>query len=103
MQGTDTYVTTLYLSVTARYRTETRSRWVDEMAAALTWVDTERNLSSWLARSADAPGADSYVYGLPISFLVRAEGYTKETFGGVVAECGRLGNDISGCEPELEP
>jgi hypothetical protein len=105
MQGTDTYLTTLYLSVTARYRTQTRSRWVGEMAAVLSWVDTEqgRNLSSWLARSADAPGADSYVDGLPISFLVRAEGYTKETFGGVVAECGRLVNDISGCEAELEP
>jgi hypothetical protein len=101
MQGTDTYVTTLYLSVTARYRTETRSRWVDEMAVVLTWVDTEqgRNLSSWLAQSADAPGADSYVDGLPISFLVRADEYTKETFGGVVAECGRLVNDISRCEP----
>jgi hypothetical protein len=105
MQGTGTYLTTLYLSVTARNRTETRSRWVDEMATVLGWVDTEQgdNLSSWLAHSADAPGADSYVDGLPISFLVRADEYTKETFGGVVAECGRLVNDISGCEPELEP
>ena len=79
MQGTDSYVTTLYLSVTARYRTETRSRWVDEMAVVLTWVDTQqgRNLSSWLAHSADAPGADSYVDGLPISFLVRADEYRR--------------------------
>jgi hypothetical protein len=101
MQGTDTYVPTLYLSVTTSHRSQTRSRWVDEMAVVLTWVDTEqsRNLSSWLARSADAPGADSYIDGLHISFLVRADEYTKETFGGVLAECGRYVDDISSCEP----
>jgi hypothetical protein len=101
MQGTDTYVTTLSLSVTASHRTQTRSRWVDEMSVVLTWVDTDqgRNLSSWLAQSADAPGADSYVDGLHISFLVRADEYTKETFGGVLAECGRSVDDISSCEP----
>ena len=101
LQGTDTYVTSLYLSVTASHRTQTSSRWVDEMAVVLTWADTEqgRNLSSWLARSADAPGADSYVDGLHISFLVRPDEYTKETFGGVVAECGRVIDDISSCEP----
>jgi hypothetical protein len=102
MQGTDTYLTTLSLSVSARYRTETRSRWVDEMAVVLSWVDSEqsRNLSSWLALSAHAPGADSYVDGLPISFFVRADEYnTKETFGGVVAECARVVDEISRCEP----
>jgi hypothetical protein len=94
-------VATLYLSVTATYRIRTRSHWVDEMAVALTWVDTEqgRNLSSWLAESADAPGADSYVDGLPITFLVRTDEYRKETFGGVTAECGRIVDDISSCEP----
>jgi hypothetical protein len=101
MQGTDRYVTTLDLSVTAAYRTRTRSHWVDEMTVVLTWVETEQghSLSSWLARSADAPGADSYVDGLPIYFLVRANEYTKETFGGVSAECGRTVDDISRCEP----
>jgi len=101
MQGTDTYVTTLYLSVAASYHNRTRSNWVDEMAVVLTWLDTEqgRTLSSWLAQSADAPGADSYVDGLPISFLVRADEYTKETFGGVTSECGRNIEDISSCEP----
>ena len=100
MQGTDSYVTTVDLSVTATYHNRTRSHWVDEMAVVLTWVDTEqgRNLSSWLAQSADAPGADSYVDGLRIYFLVRADEYTKETFGGVAAECGRSVDDISSCE-----
>ena len=101
MQGTDTYVTTLDLSVTATYHNRTRSHWIDEMAVVLTWVDTEqgRNLSSWLAGSADAPGADSYVDGLRISFKVRADEYTKETFGGVTAECAPSVDDISHCEP----
>jgi hypothetical protein len=101
MQGTDTYVTALTLDVTATYRTQTRSHWVDEMSVVLTWLDTAhgRNLLSWLAQSADAPGADSYVDGLHISFLVRADEYTKETFGGVLAECGRVVTDISSCEP----
>ena len=100
MEGTDTYVASVYLSVTASHRTQTRSRWVDEMGVVLTWVGTEqgRNLPSWLARSADAPGAEGSVAGLHISFLVRADEYTKETFGGVVAECGRAG-DIAGCQP----
>jgi hypothetical protein len=101
MQGTDAYVATLYLSVEATHRTQTRSHWVDEMAVVLTWLDTEqgRSLSSWLAKSADAPGADSYVDELPISFSVRADEYVKETFGGVTAECGRSVNDISSCAP----
>ena len=101
MQGTDTYVTTLYLSVSATHRTQTRSHWVDEMAVVLTWLDTQQghDISSWLAQSADAPGANSYVDGLPISFLVRADEYTKETFGGVTAECAPYVNDISSCEP----
>ena len=50
-------------------------------------------------QSADAPGAEGYVGGLHISFLVRADEYTKETFGGVLAECGRSVDDISSCEP----
>lgn len=101
MQGTDSYLTTLSLSVTAAYRTRTRSHWVDEMAVVLTWVDAEQghSLSAWLAGSADAPGAESYVDGLPIYFLVRADEYTKETLGGVSAECGRTVDDISPCEP----
>ena len=101
MQGTDAYVATLYLSVEATHRTQTRSHWVDEMAVVLTWLDTEqgRSLSSWLAKSADAPGANSYVDELPISFSVRADEYVKETFGGVTAECGRSVNDISSCAP----
>ena len=101
MQGTDRYVTTLDLSVTATYHYRTRSHWVGEMAVVLTWVDTEqgRNLSSWLAGSAGAPGADSYVDGLRIFFKVRANEYTKETFGGVAAECAPSVDDISSCEP----
>jgi hypothetical protein len=101
MQGTDTYVATLYLSVTATHRNQTRSHWVDEMAVVLTWLDTEqgRHLSSWLDQSADAPGADSYVDELHISFSVRADEYVKETFGGVAAECGRSVDDISSCAP----
>ena len=71
------------------------------MAVVLTWLGTEqgRDLSSWLAQSADAPGAESYVDGLPISFFVRADEYTKETFGGVAAECAPYVNDISSCAP----
>jgi hypothetical protein len=42
MQGTDSYVTTVDLSVTATYDNRTRSHWVDEMAVALTWVDTDQ-------------------------------------------------------------
>lgn len=101
LQGTDRYVSALSLSVTASYRTRTRSRWVDEMTVVLTGMDTEqgRRLAVWLAQSADAPGADGYVDGLPISFLVRADEYTKETFGGVTPECGRYIDDISRCEP----
>ena len=101
MQGTDRYVTTLDLSVTATYHNRTRSHWVDEMAVVLTWVETEqgRNLASWLVASADAPGAEGYGDGLRIFFLVRADEYTKETFGGVAAECARSVDDISNCEP----
>ena len=71
------------------------------MAVVLTWLDTEqgRSLSSWLAKSADAPGADSYVDVPPISFSVRADEYVKETFGGVTAECGRSVNEISSGAP----
>ena len=67
----------------------------------VSWLGTDqgRQLSSWLAGNADAPGARSYVAGLPVYFLVRADEYTKETFGGVAPECGRIVNNISGCSP----
>ena len=105
LQGTDTYVTTIYLSVTAIYRTQTRSHWVDEMAVVLTWIDTAQggNLSSWLAASADAPGADAYVDGLRVSFFVRADEWTKETFGDIAADCGHTIDDISTCDPSNAP
>ena len=98
-------MTTVYLSVTATYRTRTRSHWVEEMAIVLTWIDTAqgRNLSSWLAGSANAPGADAYVDGLRISFFVRADTWTKETFGEIAAECGRNIDDITTCDPSNAP
>jgi len=101
LQGTDTYVTTIYLSVSATYRTQTRHHWVDEMAVVLTWIDTAqgRRLSSWLAASANAPGADAYVVGLRVSFFVRADEWTKETFGDIAADCGHTIDDISTCDP----
>ena len=58
-----------------------------------------RELRDWLAASADAPGAEGYVDGLPISFLVRNDAWEKETFGVVRAECASSADDISGCEP----
>lgn len=71
------------------------------MRTVLRGVDTDqaRNLATWLERSADAPGASTYIDGLPISFLARHEQGTKETFGGISAECGRMVDDISSCTP----
>jgi hypothetical protein len=68
---------------------------------ALPWLGTDqgRQLSSWLAENAEAPGARTYVDGLPVYFLVRADEYTKETFGAVAPEGGRSVNNISGCSP----
>lgn len=101
MQGTDRFLATLDLEVLSAYRTQTRPQWLDEMTVVVSWLGTDqgRQLSSWLAGNADAPGARSYVAGLPVSFLVRADEYTKETFGGVAPECGRVVNNISGCSP----
>jgi len=101
MQGTDRFLPTLDLEVLSAYRTQTRPQWLDEMTVVVSWLGTDqgRQLSSWLAGNADAPGARSYVAGLPVSFLVRADEYTKETFGGVAPECGRDVNNISGCSP----
>lgn len=101
LQGTNSYVTSLNLDVGSTFRTQTRSHWVQAMTQALSWVDSDqgRRLSTWLARSADAPGADGYVDGLSVSFLVRADEYGKETFGGIAAECARSMDDISGCGP----
>lgn len=101
MQGTDSYVTSLDLEVSSTYRTQTRSHWVQAMTQALGWVDTGqgRRLSAWLRSSGDAPGAEGYVDGLAVSFLVRSGEWGKETLGGVFAECGRSVDDITGCEP----
>jgi hypothetical protein len=101
MQGTDRFLATLDLEVLSAYRTQTRRQWLDEMTVVVSWLGTDqgRQLSSWLAGNADAPGARGYVAGLPVYFLVRADEYTKETFGGVAPECGRIFNNISGCSP----
>ena len=101
MQGTDRFLATLDLEVLSVYRSQTRRQWLDEMTVVVSWLGTDqgRRLSSWLAENADAPGARSYVDGLPVYFLVRANDYTKETFGGVAPECGRSVNNISGCSP----
>jgi hypothetical protein len=41
----------------------------------VSWLGTDqgRQLSSWLAGNADAPGARGYVDGLPVYFLVHAD------------------------------
>lgn len=101
LQGTDTLSTSVYLSVTATYQRRTRSLWLRTMDEVLGWVDTgqTRAVRGWLAGSADAPGADGYVGGLHVSFLVRDDAWTKETFGGISTECARFVEDISGCDP----
>jgi hypothetical protein len=101
LQGTDTFTTSVILSVTSDYRTATRDRWVRVMDQTLAWVDTAqtRSVRSWLAASADAPGAQSYVDGLPVSFHIRVDEYTKETFGGILAECAPTIDDITACSP----
>lgn len=94
-------MTALNLEVNSTFHTETRRHWVDEMTVALTWMDTaqSRQLSSWLARSADAPGANSYVDGLGIGFIVRDNEYFKETMGGIDAGCARSKANITACAP----
>jgi len=89
------------LSITSDYRTATRARWVELMDQTLGWVDTAqtRSVRTWLAASADAPGAQAYVDGLPISFHTRIDEYTKETFGGISAECAPTVDDITACGP----
>jgi hypothetical protein len=100
-QGTGTATIEVYLSVSSLYHRQTRSRWLAEMTEVLGWVDTEqtRELRAWLAASADAPGGEGYVDGLPISFLVRTDTWEKETFGVVRAECATDVEDLSSCEP----
>jgi hypothetical protein len=101
LQGTDTFTTSVNLSISSDYRTATRERWVAVMDETLAWVDTAqtRSVRTWLAASADAPGADVYVDGLPISFRTRVDEYTKETFGGILAECAPTVDDITACGP----
>ena len=78
-----------------------RARWVELMDQTLGWVDTAqtRSVRTWLAASADAPGAQAYVDGLPVSFHTRVDEYTKETFGGISAECAPTVDDITACGP----
>ena len=99
-QGTDATTVEVYLSVTSLYHRQTRSRWLARMTEVLGWVDTAqtRKLRSWLAASADAPGGDGYVDGLPIFFFVRTDAWEKETFGGLRAECATDIEDLSPCE-----
>lgn len=101
LQGTDTYTTSVSLSVSSIYHTRTRRHWIQTMTETMGWVDTDqtRAVRTWLADSADAPGADGYVDGLPISFLVRTDTRDKETFGGIAAECAANIDDISSCDP----
>lgn len=101
LQGTGTSTTSLQLSVSATYQRHTRGRWVGTMGEALGWVDTDqtRALRAWLAASSEAPGGDTYVGGLRLSFLVRDDTYGKETFGGVSADCAPTVDDLSSCEP----
>lgn len=101
LQGTDAYTTSVYLSVSSTYHTRTRDHWLEEMGRALGWVDTgqTRSVRTWLADSVDAPGAEGYVDGLPVTFLVRHDAWTKETFGGIAAECAVSIDDLSGCGP----
>ena len=74
LQGTDTFTTSVELEhqrpTTAQH---TRARWVAVMDQTLGWVDTAqtRSVRTWLAASADAPGAQAYVDGLPVSFHIR--------------------------------
>ncbi|WP_375432236.1 hypothetical protein [uncultured Friedmanniella sp.] len=101
LQGADAYTTSVHLSVTSTLHIRTRSHWVQTMTETLGWVDTQqtRDLQAWLSASADAPGADSYVDGLRVSFLVRHGEWTKETFGGISTECAPTVDDISACDP----
>jgi len=99
LEGTDTSITTLYLSVSSSYHTRTRAHWVEAMQQALGWVETEQTvaLRRWLTDSAEAPGADGYVDGLRFSFLTRNDEWTKETFGGLSPDCATTVHAISDC------
>jgi hypothetical protein len=99
MEGTDSAVASLYLSVTSTYHTRTRSHWVEELGVVLSGVETDqgRMLESWVRQSAYAPGGSAYVAGLHISFLVRIGEYTKETVGSVTSDCYQLAGDLSRC------
>jgi len=101
LQGTDTFTTSVDLSITSDYRTATRDRWVTVMDETVRGVDAAqtRSVRTWLAASADAPGARAYVDGLPVSFHIRDDEYTKETFGGILAECAPTVDDITACGP----
>jgi len=103
MRGTETYVVALDLDVVSTFRTRTRTAWVDDISALLASLDTEqaRSLVAWLARSADAPGARSWVAGLGVGFQVRDREYSKETMGGVSGVCPWKVEDLSPCRPEL--
>ena len=91
LQGTDTFTTSVDLSVTSDYRTATRARWVELMDQTLGWVDTAqtRSVRTWLAASADAPGAQAYVDGLPSPSTPASTSTPRRTFGGISAEAPR--------------
>lgn len=99
-QGTDRYTTKVYLSVSSTYHRQTRSHWISAMDQVMSWIDTDqtRAVRVWLAASRDAPGAYSYVDGLPISFVVRTDTYEKETFGVIKADCATSIEDLSSCD-----
>lgn len=99
LQGTDTFTTSVALDISSAYRTHTRERWVAVMGETLAWIDTAqtRSVRSWLAASADAPGAQAYVDGLPVSFHIRDDEYTKETFGGISVDCSPTFDDTIAC------
>ena len=83
------------------FRTRTRTAWIGDLSALLTSLDTEQghSLVAWLARSAEAPGARSWVGGLGVGFQVRDREYQKETMGGVSGVCDWTLDDISSCAP----
>lgn len=99
-QGIDRYTTEIYLSVTSTYHRQTRAHWIEAMSEVVGWADTGQTkaLRAWLDSSQDAPGATAYVDGLPIYFLVRNDTYTKETFGGLRADCATRIEDLSSCD-----
>lgn len=99
-QGTDRYTSEIYLSVTSTYHRQTRTHWIKAMSEVVGWADTDQTqaVRAWLDASREAPGADAYVEGHPIYFLVRNDTYTKETFGGLRADCATSIEDLSSCD-----